>query len=153
MSVTNPLLMQVGGSHYKDMPYQPVQFIHNVQLGFLSGCIVKRICRYDHQTGKGRQDLEKIIHECLLLKQLDFCSIEPKKAFSKNKQKRVLAELNQFLVLNKNIDNVIKFLVLTHIIDAHLSVDPDQSFKLINLIIDVIVTEIDNIDQELKIHE
>jgi len=62
MSVTNPLLMQVGGSHYKDMAYQPVEFIHECGIGFLAGCIIKRICRFDKPTGKGLQDLEKCLH-------------------------------------------------------------------------------------------
>lgn len=60
-----PLTTQVAGSHYKDMKIQPVEFIHANNLGFLEGCIVKRICRWRKKDGI--QDLEKIKHEVDLL--------------------------------------------------------------------------------------
>ena len=60
---------QVGGGHYKDMKIQPVEFIHANNLGFLEGCIVKRICRWRNKDGI--KDLEKIKHECDLLIQLE----------------------------------------------------------------------------------
>jgi hypothetical protein len=56
---------QVGGSHYKSMAIQPVEFITKNKLGFLEGCIVKRICRWRDKDGI--QDLEKIKHEVDLL--------------------------------------------------------------------------------------
>ena len=61
------LEVQVGGSHYKDCAIQPVQFIEANSLGFLEGCVVKRITRHNKPTGKGRQDIEKAIHELQLL--------------------------------------------------------------------------------------
>jgi len=67
---TSSLDVQVGGSHYKDLPIQPVEFSTRNNLGFLAGCIVKRICRYDKPGGKGVQDLDKIKHEVDLLKEL-----------------------------------------------------------------------------------
>jgi len=67
----NPLDMQVGGSHYKDFPIQPVEFITKNKLNFLQGCIVKRITRYNLPGGKGLQDLEKIIHEAELLIEIE----------------------------------------------------------------------------------
>jgi hypothetical protein len=63
----NPLSRQVGGDHYKGFAIQPVEYIHGNGLNFLQGCIVKRITRYNQPTGKGVQDLEKIIHEAQLL--------------------------------------------------------------------------------------
>lgn len=69
---TRALARQVGGSHYKDCGIQPIQYIEINELGFLEGCIVKRITRHNKPTGKGRQDIEKIIHECQLLLELRY---------------------------------------------------------------------------------
>jgi hypothetical protein len=59
------LATQVGGAHYKDKKIQPVEFIHANNLGFLEGCIVKRITRWRNKNGI--EDLEKIKHEVDLL--------------------------------------------------------------------------------------
>lgn len=61
---------QIGGNHYKQFAIQPVEYTHKNRLNFLAGCVIKRICRYNLPTGKGRQDLEKAIHEIELL--IDF---------------------------------------------------------------------------------
>lgn len=61
----SPLNVQVGGEHYKTMAIQPVQFITENNLGFLEGCIVKRISRW--RSKDGIKDLHKIKHEVDLL--------------------------------------------------------------------------------------
>lgn len=61
----SPLNMQVGGEHYKTMAIQPVQFITENNLGFLEGCIIKRISRW--RSKDGLKDLLKIKHEVDLL--------------------------------------------------------------------------------------
>lgn len=66
------LSVQIGGTHYKDCAIQPVQFIEANKLGFLEGCVVKRITRHDKPTGKGRQDIEKALHELQLLLELRY---------------------------------------------------------------------------------
>lgn len=66
------LTRQPGGTHYRDATIQPVQFIEANKLGFLEGCIVKRAARHDKPTGKGREDIEKIIHEAQLLLELRY---------------------------------------------------------------------------------
>lgn len=66
------LSIQVGGSHYKDCAIQPVEFIEANKLGFLEGCAIKRLARHDKPTGKGRQDIEKVIHEMQLLLELRY---------------------------------------------------------------------------------
>lgn len=72
MNQTAPALdRQIGGSHYKHFAIQPVEYSHKNQLGFLAGCVVKRICRFNMPSGKGLQDLEKVIHELELLQQLN----------------------------------------------------------------------------------
>ncbi|HKJ89014.1 MAG TPA: hypothetical protein VKA48_10945 [Gammaproteobacteria bacterium] len=58
---------QVGGDHYKGCAIQPARFSQANGLGFLEGCIVKRVTRWNRAGGKGREDLEKIIHEAQLL--------------------------------------------------------------------------------------
>lgn len=59
--------IQIGGEHYKNAKIQPIQYIEANRLGFLEGCVVKRVTRHDKPTGKGRQDIEKAIHELQLL--------------------------------------------------------------------------------------
>lgn len=63
---------QVGGDHYRSCVIQPVQFIEANELRFLEGCVVKRVTRHDKPTGKGRQDIEKAIHELQLLLELRY---------------------------------------------------------------------------------
>jgi hypothetical protein len=66
------LTHQPTGTHYRDATIQPVQFIEANKLGFLEGCIVKRATRHNHPTGKGAEDIRKIIHEAQLLLQLRY---------------------------------------------------------------------------------
>jgi hypothetical protein len=61
---------QIGGDHYKQMAIQPAEFIHRNGLGFLEGCVIKRVCRYRGKDGK--QDLLKAIHELQLLIELEY---------------------------------------------------------------------------------
>lgn len=58
---------QVGGSHYRAGEIQPVEYIEANALPFLEGCVVKRVTRHARDGGKGRQDIEKAIHELQLL--------------------------------------------------------------------------------------
>jgi len=61
------LKIQIGGNHYKECAIQPAEYIEANRMQFLEGCIVKRVTRHDKPTGKGRQDIEKAIHELELL--------------------------------------------------------------------------------------
>lgn len=63
---------QVGGAHYKDCAIQPVQYIEANHLKFLEGCVIKRVTRHNKPTGKGRQDIEKAIHELQMLLELRY---------------------------------------------------------------------------------
>lgn len=65
--MTQALDTQVGGDHYKQCAIQPVQFIEANNMGFLEGCVVKRLARHNKPSGKGREDIEKSIHELQLL--------------------------------------------------------------------------------------
>ena len=63
---------QVGGEHYRQGGIQPVQYIEANDLKFLEACVVKRVTRHNRPTGKGRQDIEKAIHELQLLLELRY---------------------------------------------------------------------------------
>lgn len=69
---TPALTVQIGGDHYKDCPIQPVEFITANKLEFLEGCVVKRVTRHNKPTGKGRQDIEKALHELQLILELRY---------------------------------------------------------------------------------
>ena len=64
--------IQIGGSHYKDCVIQPVEYSTKNGLGFIEGSVVKYISRHNKETGKGRQDLEKIKHYIDLLIELQY---------------------------------------------------------------------------------
>ena len=51
MRELNPLTKQEGGSHYKDMVIQPVEFITANDLRFLEGYVIKYICRHHAKNG------------------------------------------------------------------------------------------------------
>ena len=59
---------QVGGEHYKNFKIQPIEFITANKLSFIQASIIKYICRYDKKNGK--EDIDKAIHYCELLKEL-----------------------------------------------------------------------------------
>lgn len=56
----NSLETQVGGSHYKNMCIQPIEFIERNDLGFCVGNIIKYVCRYKDKNGI--EDLKKARH-------------------------------------------------------------------------------------------
>lgn len=60
---------QVAGAHYKDMPIQPVEYIHANGLGFCEGNVVKYISRWKKKNGL--VDLEKAKHNIELLIELE----------------------------------------------------------------------------------
>lgn len=68
------LSTQVGGSHYREGAIQPVQYAEANGLHFLEACVVKRVTRHNRDGGKGRQDIEKAIHELQLLLELRYPS-------------------------------------------------------------------------------
>lgn len=51
---------QVGGGHYKDMPIQPIEYIHKNGLGFCEGAVVKYVSRW--RSKGGVEDLKKARH-------------------------------------------------------------------------------------------
>jgi hypothetical protein len=60
---------QIGGSHYKDMPIQPVEYIHANGIGFCEGAVIKYISRWKNKNGV--EDLKKARHFIDLLIELE----------------------------------------------------------------------------------
>lgn len=56
----NPLGVQVGGDHYKNMAIQPIEYILANELGFAEGAVIKYVSR--HNFKNGLEDLRKARH-------------------------------------------------------------------------------------------
>jgi hypothetical protein len=67
---------QVGGDHYCRFAIQPSEFIHQNQIDWLSGNIIKYACR--HQDKGGPEDVKKIIHYAELLLEWEYGDPEKK---------------------------------------------------------------------------
>jgi Protein of unknwon function (DUF3310) len=65
----SPLQTQEGGSHYKDMAIQPVEYIYANGLGFCEGAIIKYVSRW--KAKNGLEDLKKAKHFIELLIELE----------------------------------------------------------------------------------
>lgn len=66
---------QIGGSYYKDMPYQPIKLIDKLELDYFSGNVLKYLCRYRQKDGI--KDLEKARHYCQLANELNVIKFSP----------------------------------------------------------------------------
>lgn len=64
------LQQQIGGSHYRSMKIQPIEFCHANGIGFAEGAIIKYVCR--HRQKNGRADLLKARHLIDLLIELEY---------------------------------------------------------------------------------
>lgn len=64
-AIPSALDVQINGTHYKNMAIQPAEFITMNNIGFLEGCVIKRMCRWQNKDGVA--DLKKAIHEIQLL--------------------------------------------------------------------------------------
>lgn len=69
MSDKTALNTQIGGDHYKQMPIQPVEYIHANQLGYFEGTAIAYITRWRQKNGV--EDLHKAIHTLELLIELE----------------------------------------------------------------------------------
>lgn len=71
-STVNPLAQQVGGSHYKSMKIQPIEFCMANNLNACQAIAIRYICRYKNKNGA--QDIDKAIHTLQILKQIEYGS-------------------------------------------------------------------------------
>lgn len=67
--MTQALAKQVAGNHYKDLPIQPVEYIHANALGYFEGNVIKYVSRWRKKNGIA--DLEKAKHYIELLIELE----------------------------------------------------------------------------------
>ena len=67
---SDPMLKQVGGSHYMYMKIQPAEFINKNKLLFAEGNAIKYICR--HSSKGGIEDIDKAIHYLEMVKERDY---------------------------------------------------------------------------------
>ena len=51
---------QIGGSHYKNMKIQPLEFILANELEYAEGAVIKYVCRWKNKNGV--EDLKKARH-------------------------------------------------------------------------------------------
>lgn len=65
----NALNTQVGGQHYKSMKIQPVEYIHENNIPYIEGCVIKYISRW--RSKNGVEDLNKAKHFIDLLIELE----------------------------------------------------------------------------------
>lgn len=63
------LEVQQGGTHYKDLKIQPIEYIHANNIPFAEGCAIKYLTRW--RSKGGLQDLEKAKHFIELLIELE----------------------------------------------------------------------------------
>lgn len=66
---TTALDVQVAGDHYKDLPIQPVEYIHANGIGYFEGNVIKYVSRW--RAKGGVKDLEKARHYIDLLIELE----------------------------------------------------------------------------------
>lgn len=67
---TSAINTQVGGTHYKNLAIQPLEFCHRNRLGPAESLAIKYIVR--HRAKNGREDLEKAIHCLRILIELEY---------------------------------------------------------------------------------
>lgn len=67
--ITAALAKQIGGSHYKELAIQPVEYIHANNIPFMEGCAIKYLTRW--RSKGGIADLEKAKHFIELLIDLE----------------------------------------------------------------------------------
>ncbi len=66
----NPLMSQEGGTHYKGMAIQPMEFIHKNNIPYAEGCVIKYLCR--HREKGGLLDLQKARHYIDVIIELEY---------------------------------------------------------------------------------
>lgn len=64
------LEIQEGGSHYKSMAIQPVEFITKNSIPYLEGNVIKYVSR--HSAKNGIEDIKKAIHYLQLIAELQY---------------------------------------------------------------------------------
>lgn len=66
---TSALATQEGGTHYRELAIQPVQYCHANGIPFIEGCVIKYVTRW--RSKDGVSDLRKARHFIDLLIELE----------------------------------------------------------------------------------
>ena len=61
---------QEGGSHYKDLRIQPIEYCHANNLNVCESFVVKYVSR--HRQKNGVEDINKAIHCLELLREMEY---------------------------------------------------------------------------------
>lgn len=69
-TIKKSLKKQVGGSHYKNMNIQPMEYIVGNNLLFPEGAVVKYVSR--HRFKNGKEDIEKAIQNLEIILERDY---------------------------------------------------------------------------------
>ena len=69
-SYKKPSESQVAGSHYKDMPIQPMEYCYKNKFSYPQANAIKYISRYNFKNGK--EDLLKAIHCIQMLMEYEY---------------------------------------------------------------------------------
>ena len=69
MATESALHHQEGGDHYKELPIQPVEFIHANRIPYFEGNVIKYVTRWRAKNGVA--DLMKAKHYIDLLIELE----------------------------------------------------------------------------------
>ena len=96
---------QIGGSHYKAMPYQPIVLIDRLELDYFRGNVLKYLCRYRQKDGI--KDLHKARHYCELAKELNDFNFSPSTLD--------IEEVDDFVHINeisKEVENILYDLIM-----------------------------------------
>jgi len=64
------LKTQQGGTHYKSLTIQPVEYIYKNQIPYLEGNVIKYVTR--HRTKNGKEDILKAIHYLEMLIDMEY---------------------------------------------------------------------------------
>lgn len=65
-----PVNVQHGGTHYKDLVIQPVEYCQRNKLGFCESSAIKYLTR--HSTKGKAEDVKKALHFCQLLLSIEY---------------------------------------------------------------------------------
>lgn len=84
--MTKALDVQIGGSHYKDLKIQPIEYIRANNLGFFEGNIIKYVTRW--RSKNGVEDLKKVIHYAQMLIEFE----EKENGSSSNRPQRIVSK-------------------------------------------------------------
>lgn len=96
----NPLSYQVGGDHYKDLEYQPIEFFEDLHLDAFQANVIKYLARWRKKGGV--EDLRKALHYATIARQNDIKR-------DNERQKMIDRFVDQFDDPNEN--EVIRFAV------------------------------------------